>query len=289
MASLFNVQAAKEFTAFDQASSGASAGLNFEHIISGHNDPDNMIAPRKGEYALYRLPDNRSVLFVRDARDCPWRLSSTMKCTVTAPHYIDVEFKCTPHDESRFGKRGYAILFWANYMNDVADVPIHFRGIEAAGGPEKWITGDGPKTHPDWNEGGTYRAAAAPPLEYDDDHNYKLNMWSYEYPRFTRPFYYGLAAHNMVFIIMFDKAYSPVDEIRLSLFKFKLKRFPRPAWDFQYVIHKIEAGKEYGYRARVIWKAFMSPEDCLNEYNAWAARLASPAARTTSPLYPGKS
>src|SRR5439155_8853506 len=107
--------------------------------------------------------------------------------------------------------------------------------------------------------------------DWDADHNWKLNVWSYDQPRFTLPFYYGRAAHDMVFIIMFDRAWTPRDEIRFSLFKFKLKRFPRPAWDFQYVIHHVEAEKEHGYKARVVWKKFVSPDDCLREYEHWIA------------------
>jgi hypothetical protein len=38
----------------------------------------------------------------------------------------------------------------------------------------------------------TYRSASASALEYDTDHNFKLNLWSYDYPRFAKPFYYGL-------------------------------------------------------------------------------------------------
>ena len=64
------------------------------------------------------------------------------------------------------------------------------------------------------------------------------------FPRFTKPFYFGRAANGMVFMLMFNKIYTEEDEIRFSLFKFKLRRFPRPAWDFQYVIRKMEEEKE---------------------------------------------
>jgi len=117
-------------------------------------------------------------------------------------------------------------------------------------------------------------AASRPALEYDPDHNLKLNMWSYDYPRFTRPFYYGRAAHGMTLMLMFDRMYCEEDEIRFSLFKFKVgPQVRRPAWDFQYVLHRVEAGKEYGYRGRLVWKKFVSPEDCLREYDSWAKPL----------------
>jgi len=55
----------------------------------------------------------------------------------------------------------------------------------------------------------------------------------------TKPFYYGRAEQGMVFILMFHKTFSQDDQIRFSLFKFKVPRHPRPAWDFQYVINKV--------------------------------------------------
>jgi hypothetical protein len=276
IASLVNLKDAPGFNAFDPEGGRASAGLNFEHIISGHESPHNAFTPRSGPYHLYRLPDGRSVMLVRDAKDSPWAMASTMKYTVTPPHYIDFEFKCWPRDAGLFGRRGYAVFFWADYMNDVADAALHFRGIEAAGGPEQWISADAPAGHPDHNHGGTYRSAAAQDLQYDQDVKFRLNTWSYDYPRFTKPFYYGLAAKGMVYMLMFDRTYSPADEVRFSLFKFKLDRFPRPAWDFQYVIHRVEQDRQYGFRGRAVWKKFVSPEDCLAEYESWARSKAGP-------------
>ena len=269
VASLFNVKDAPDYNAYDPADGRASAGINFEHIISGHKNPNNSFTPRSGEYLLYRLPDGKSVFWHRKAEDDPWGVESATKITITAPHYLDIEFRCRARNAQLFGSRGYAIMFWANYMNDVAEIPIHFQGIEKSGGEEKWIAADGTEGPKDWDNGGTYRNAEAGDLQYDADHNFKLNNWSYDYPHYTKPFYYGLAGRGMVYMLMFDKAYTPEDEVRFSIFKFKLKHYPRPAWDYQYVIHKVEAGKEYGYRARVVWKKFVSPEDCLREYESW--------------------
>ena len=143
-------------------------------------------------------------------------------------------------------------------------------------GPRNGFRADAPPGHPDYNQGGTYRSAEAQDLQYETDHNFKLNLWSYEYPRFTQPFYYGEAAHGMVLILMFDRMWSEQDEIRFSLFKFKVPKRPRPAWDFQYLIHKVEAERPYGFKGRLIWKKFVSPEDCFEEYNRWRSSLSSP-------------
>jgi len=77
----------------------------------------------------------------------------------------------------------------------------------------------------------------------------------------------------MVFILMFDRMHSARDEVRFSLFKFKAPRRPRPAWDFQYVIHQVEAGQSYGFRGRLVWEKFISPEDCQKEYRRWKKSL----------------
>jgi hypothetical protein len=63
------------------------------------------------------------------------------------------------------------------------------------------------------------------------------------------------------------------DEIRFSLFKFKLPKKSRPAWDFQYVIHRVFENRSYGFRGRLIWKKFVSSEDCENEYCRWRSQL----------------
>lgn len=276
--SLFDRKNSPDFDAFDPDDRGASTGLNFEHVICGHSNSANAFTPRRGRYELHKL-DDRSGMLVRNAEDDPWALASTFKYSVSGPNAIDFEFECHAHNKDLFGKRGYAVLFFADYMNDVAEVPIHFRGVTAPGKDEEWISADAPPGHSDHNHGGTYRSLPAHELDYDANHNFKLNLWSYDYPRFTQPFYYGRAAHDMVFILMFDRMHDAETEIRFSLFKFKLPRRPRPAWDFQYVIHKVEEGRAYGFKGRLVWKKFVSPEDCQNEYHRWRSALPTSARK----------
>lgn len=150
--SLWHVIEAPNFDAFDPHDPGSSAGLNFEHIISGHADPANWFAPRLGVYRLYRGTQTNSVVLTRRAADDPWTLESTMTYAVTAPHAIDFEFRCRALDARRFGRR-------------------------------------------------------------------------------------------------------------------------------QYVIHRVETAKQYGYRGRLVWKKFVSPEDCLEEYESWRRTLPVERAR----------
>ena len=273
--SLFNARYEPNFDAFDPDSPGSSAGLNFEHIISGHESPHNAFTPRHGTYSLYRTGLN-SVRLKRETADSPWAVESVMNYAISEPHAIDFDFRCKANDADKFGKRNYAVFFWANYMNEVEDVALHFRGVDEPDGEEKWIRAEAPEgQHPDWRGGGTYRHASVEnDLEYDDDVQFRLNHWSYNYPRFTQPFYYGKAANGMCYILMFDRTANQRDQIRFSLFKFKVRPgHQRPAWDFQYVINNVETGEPYGYRARAVWKKFVSPEDCLKEYRTWKASL----------------
>ena len=273
--SLFDRKNAPDFDAFDPNDQGASAGLNFEHIISGHSNRANAFTPRHGRYELHRLADGASAMLIRQAEDEPWALESSFKYTVRAPNAVDFEFQCRALKPELFREHGYAVLFFANYMNDVADVALHFRGVRAPDKSEEWIRADAPPGHRDYNQGGTYRSLPAQDLQYDTDHNFELNLWSYDYPRFTQPFYYGLASNGMVFILMFDRMHTEEDEIRLSLFKFKVPRRPRPAWDFQYVIHKVAEDRRYGFKGRLIWKKFTSATDCQEEYRKWRSALKS--------------
>ena len=45
------------------------------------------------------------------------------------------------------------------------------------------------------------------------------------------------------------------------------------AWDWQYVIREPEVDKEYGYRARIVYKPFAGRDDIRAEYMDWVRRL----------------
>ena len=78
LASLFHQTDAPTFDAFDPDSPAAAAGLNFEHIISGHKNANNAFTPRHGKYALYLLPDGKCAKLVRRREDDPWAVSSVV-------------------------------------------------------------------------------------------------------------------------------------------------------------------------------------------------------------------
>lgn len=44
-----------------------------------------------------------------------------------------------------------------------------------------------------------------------------------------------------------------------------------PAWDFQFIIPRPKTGKIYSFKARLIYKPFVSAEDIRSEYVKWKA------------------
>ena len=278
--SLLNLRDAPGYDAFRVA-------LNFEHIISGHHRKTNGFSPRQGPYHLRRINES-NIEWVREPVDSPWRLGSTMRLWLAPPNAIDFQFECTPRDAELFGEHGYAVLFWANYMNPLTDIDIHFRGVTGPETGEQWVSVQAPQTDFLHRNGGVYRSRDAKRLPFDDDHKSPWNVASYEYPRFTRPFYFARADQGMVLIMMFDRMLTATDEIRFALYRFQVKpESRRPAWDFQYVIRRVETGRRYGFRGRLVWKKFESVADCLAEYDRWSSGLSqwSPdAARRSSNL-----
>ena len=157
-------------------------------------------------------------------------------------------------------------------MNPLTEIDMHFRGVTGPDEEEKWVSVQAPRTDFLHRHGGVYRSRDAKRLSFDDDHKSPWNVASYQFPRFTRPFYYARADHDMVLIMMFDRMATAVDEIRFAMYRFQVKEETRrPAWDFQYVIRKVEAGRRYGFSGRLVYKKFAGAADCESEYERWRA------------------
>ena len=265
--SLVNLRDAPDYDAFRVA-------LNFEHVLAGHRGPANDFSPRHGPYRLKQVNET-GVEWTRRAEDSPWKLKSTMTLSLAPPNAIDFRFACTPGDAELFGTHGYAVLFWANYMNPLTDIDMHFRGVTGPDAREEWISVDAPPTDYLHRHGGVYRSRDSKRLPIDDNHKSPWSVVSYDYPRFTKPFYYARADQGMVLIMMFDRMTDDEDEIRFAMYRFQVKpESRRPAWDFQYVIRRVETGRRYGFRGRLVWKKFESAADCQAEYERFASTLS---------------
>ena len=85
--------------------------------------------------------------------------------------------------------------------------------------------------------------------------------------RYTLPFFFG-RFHNMVLAYMFESS----EVIRFSQSPTGGGK-TNPAWDFHLIIPDLKKGREYIYRARLIYKPFISEEDITSEYLSWSKGL----------------
>ncbi len=252
---------------------GGLVGLNFEHIFNGTvADRDiTMFTPRKDPCTVVRHSETSASLRW-PAEGSAWGMACEMKYTLVGENAVDLEFAATP-TTAKF-PLGYAAMMWASYMNHTRDRTIHFYGKSDQ---EGWVSfGDDTD---DGFETGTVSYYGVADLPYEESAE-TLNVIEHPKKKFLLPFFYGLVDGDgdpattddtMVYIMMFDQ----VAPIRFALWNFNRdatgKPDPtRPAWDWQYVIRGPELGKTYGYKARVVYKPFVSPEDVRREYETWA-------------------
>lgn len=239
------------------------AGLNFEHIFDGEKwfaPASALFEPRSSPMTIERTGDN-SVLLHQPPTELH-KLESWTRFTVTAPHYIDMDFKCIP----RAGTfdRGYIGLFWASYINTHISREIYFIGRKPGETNDRWLA----FLSPEHKEKGTVRfidetrditfADSFPPMLYTDTSQY----------RYSYPFYYGRRG-EMVIILMFDQA-GPIRFSHSPSSGGRVTPSSNPAWDFQYIIYDYQVDREYGYRARLVYKPFVSERDIIQEYESWS-------------------
>lgn len=235
------------------------AGFNLEHIFGGDSLTE-LFEPRRNAMELYRK-NNHEILLYQESTPLS-HVESLTEFRVTDPHYIDVTFRCIIHDMSFF-RHGVAGLFWASYIDRPDDKMIYFRGIEEGISDTSWISAFSP-VH---GFESTHRAVS-------DDHelffaeNFNASLAShFSRYRFTESFFYG-RYRKMALAYFFDS-----DEI------IRFSQSPtgggetNPAWDFQYIIVEPEVNREYTFRARMMYKPFVSEEDIENEYNLWKENL----------------
>jgi hypothetical protein len=244
--------------------------LNFEHIFSGApvDKLRNAETPRRDPMILTPvLPD--TVRMHWPAEKSSWNMDCDMVYTLTGPDAIDMGFSVTPRKAC--GPLGYVGLMWASYLNYARDGQIHFWGEED--GREGWCTLGGPLVDGK-REVGTVPFKGEAPLDSAPD---KLNITEHPSKRFLKPVYYGLTDGDqnfdtqddtMVVIMMFDRE-AP---IRFALWNWTGNPHS-PAWDWQFVLRDPQVGTTYNYRARMIYKPFISPEDVLAEYDRWRVGL----------------
>jgi len=244
------------------------AGFNLEHIFDGdrdlrnRNDANIFFEPRRSPMSFKKMSDTEAELHQPPTPN--YKLESWTRFKLVAPHYIDVTFRCqaTQH----VFRHKYIGLFWASYINAPEDKSIYFLG------GKRWRQLCTPEhnnqstvVHRDNKFDLTFSPIDAQTL-------YK-NMSPL---RFDEPFYYGLF-HKQVLAFMFDRSdgirfsHSPSGggdnaELQTTI----------PAWDFQFIIPAYEVMRDYGFRARVVYRERCSRDEIVKEFSKWRKSLESP-------------
>ncbi len=232
------------------------AGFNLEHIFAGDSLIE-LFEPRRHPMSLH-CNGAETLLY-----QPPTPLSGLESLTTFSldSHYLDISFSCRILDTSFF-RHGYAGLFWASYINHPRDKRIHFIGSDQSSKSFDWLSTDSPS-----------HGAESTHLSHDDtldlyfDKTFNATLANHfsKYV-YQDPFYFG-RYKNMVLIYMFD-----------SEFPIRFTQSPtgggqhNPAWDFQWIITQPQIGKMYQFRARLVYKRFISKSDVQAEYLDWKSR-----------------
>jgi len=242
----------------------AVAGMNFEHVFDG----ETLDAPGKTE--IFFEPRNAKMTFQKVSATVAelhqpatptFMLESTTRFTLREPDAIDFEFrfKATQH----VFRRDYIGLFWASYMNAPEDKSMYLRGKNL------WLQHCTPAHN-----------SVSTVVHQDDkfemtfarDHRDALYK-SLSPLKYDLPLYYGLYRKCIV-IVMFDRT----SGLRLTHSPSgggsnAASQSTNPAWDFQYVLPKYDVNIDYGFKARIIYRARCSREQVLKEYENWNKEL----------------
>lgn len=246
----------------------------------------------RGKAPQLEVAGEKSCRLTRKADDAyPCHVTATYQ--VQAPYYVDHEMAITDVRDLRGQGVTFREVFWCCYMNCPLDSRIHYR---SQGEWHRYLTpnhGTGSRIPPSW----------IPPAELEKVPTDKKSFVYDWYSRgFDEPFYYGRLG-NMVLILIFDQpetvrfVVSPwggspsirLDGLNVSPWELdangvtKHPHLNSPAWDFCWIIPEkdYQAGKEFRFRLRLVYKNFLSDEDVLAEVSKCQKELgfALPAKR----------
>lgn len=242
----------------------AVAGLNLEHIFDGHTGTTRelLFEPRNASMEFAKLSDSGAELHQPPTPF--FGLESWTRFTLRAPHYIDFHFRCRATKHAFMG--GYIGLFWANYMNAPENKTIYFRGRLPNSDRTHWI-----QAATQWHDDESTFLHLEDKTQLKLAENYPNMLYTnFSKLRFDEPFYYGLRK-QMVYLVMFDRS----DGIRFAQSPSGGGGTPdnsdtNPAWDFQFIVPRYEVGKEYGFKARMVYKPYRGRQDVLQEFSHWS-------------------
>lgn len=243
------------------------AGLNLENYFDARPRPaDNAVffEPRANPIQFKRLSESSAELY--QAPTPFYGIESWTRFDVKEPYYVDMAYRCIPRKGDLAG--GFFGVFWASYINEPMDKSYYFLAAGSTLDKPVWVQyctqkHDRDSTVP--NEKDTV------PLAFEQTD--KTVLWNQiSLLRYSEPFFYG-RFHNMVLIYIFE----PNPGLRFSHSPSgggdtRAKDGSNPAWDFQLVAPNYTVNKEYGVKARLVYKPWVDRADVLREVRAYLGR-----------------
>jgi len=244
------------------------AGLNLENIMDGDREfSDSTPGPRKVFFEPRHAPMTFRKLSATEAElhqepTPTFKVESWTRFALVAPHYLDFQFRFKPTADGF--RHGWLGLFWASYMNAPEDKSMYFRGnglwqqlCTPAHNNQSTVV------HRDNNVDLTFTPGTRDAL-----------FKNLSPLKFDEPFFYGLFRKHL-FIVMFDRS----EGIRLTHSPSgggsnRELQTTNPAWDFQCILPTFEVNKEYGFRARAVYREQCSRAEVLKEFETWRKSLA---------------
>jgi len=246
------------------------AGWNLEHYFDARGrrtERAEFFEPRVAPMEFQRIDDAAAELVQPETPY--WHVSSRTRFTIREPHYVDVDFRCTPRRKMEGGFLG---CFWASYINGPLNKSMYFLGAGSTLDEPKWVQFCTLKHDRDstvlpesgnaairYEEQGTTLYNSPSPLEYGV------------------PFFYG-QWQDKVLIYIFE----PGPHIRFAHSPSgggatESGDDTNPAWDFQFIVPNAEPGSEYGFRARLAFKTWKDRADVLGEVRRFLEALDTPS------------
>ena len=228
------------------------AGLNFEHIHDGTNQPrDILFEPRQAPMQIRQIDEHTAELYQPPTPN--WQLESWLRYRLLDDGVIKISLECIPRAHTF--KNDYIGLFFASYIDKPESLDIHFLGRPAddGNGEARWIRGVTPAhgilpTH----------LAVDDNRKFVHDPNFPLTLvFNKSNYRYTEPWYYGVSG-GMAFVLMFR----PGDNVRLSQSPSGAGQ-GNPAWDFQWFVPQYKVGQRYRFVMRAMYLPFESQEQII--------------------------
>ena len=228
------------------------AGLNFEHIHDGTNQPrDILFEPRQARMQIRQIDEYAAELYQPPTPN--WQLESRLRYQLLDDGAIEMTLECIPR--ARTFKNDYIGLFFAGYIDQPESLDIHFLGRPAdqIDAEPRWIRGVTPEhgklpTH----------LAVEDNRNFAHDPNFPLTLvFNKSNYRYTEPWYYGVSG-GMALVLMFR----PDDNVRFS-------QSPsgggdgNPAWDFQWFVPQYKLGQRYRFVMRAMYLPFESQQQII--------------------------